>query len=423
MRPKVLISNATRLHAHHHAFALQKAGTLLRFVTSIWNKPEGMVGRLVRTLPGRAGKTARSFMAKRSHPHLQGGLVEQRWLEEIARLIADAATLGRLREVLHYLHKGMYDRAVARRVTVLKPDVVVGYEISCAHTFASAKRIGATTVLDLAGLHHDFTAAIAARHEAGTRNSWLVERLRARKQRELMSADHILTISHLARDTLVAQGVAEERISVVRLGVSLDVFAPKTTAAVAGRFRILFVGNLSRAKGVDALLQACRELALPDAEIVLVGSHAEQTFLEPYAGLYTHVPFLEHTELATEYQRADVFVLPTLYDSWGMVVSEAMACGTPVIVTENCGAKELVTPECGWVVPPGDVAALKAALLAAFSDRSRLVEMGRNARAAVEGMGWENYHAAIAQRVNEVWLQSRSAPAMGDMADRSHAAL
>ena len=324
---------------------------------------------------------------------------------ELVRIAADAATLGRFRDLILFLHKGAYDRMVARRVAVLKPDVVVGYEISCARTFAAAKRHDITTVLDLAGLHHDYTASVAARLGAGQRRGWLSRRLRERKQRELATADHIVTISALARETLISHGVEPGRISVVQLGVALSTFKSKEEYRTDRPFRILFVGNISRAKGVDTLLEAFRLLALRNAELVLVGSHGERSFLETYRGLYTHIPYLAHADLADEYRRADIFVLPTLFDSWGLVVTEAMASGTPVIVTENCGAKELVSADCGWVVPAGNTQALMAAIRAAYERRPQLPSMGRSARAAVEGLGWENYHAAIAKCIADIWSE------------------
>ena len=218
-----------------------------------------------------------------------------------------------------------------------------------------------------------------------------------------------------ARDTLVAHGIERERISVVRLGVSLGTFQPKSSYRQSGTFRILFVGNLSLAKGVDKLLEAFRDLALLDAELVLVGSHVERTFLERYVGLYSHIPYLTHPELAAEYQRADVFVLPTSFDSWGLVVTEAMACGTPVIVTENCGAKEVVSPDRGWVVAAGDVEALKSAIRTAYENRPKRAQMGRHARAAVEELSWDRYHNEVAARVSETWLQAVTLRGRGEL--------
>jgi glycosyltransferase involved in cell wall biosynthesis len=84
------------------------------------------------------------------------------------------------------------------------------------------------------------------------------------------------------------------------------------------------------------------------------------------------------------YHRAELFVLPSLEDGFGFVVAEAMSCGVPVVVTDQCGAAEWVRPgESGWVIPAGDEEALAAVLGEALARRNRLVDMGR---AAWEGM-------------------------------------
>ena len=84
------------------------------------------------------------------------------------------------------------------------------------------------------------------------------------------------------------------------------------------------------------------------------------------------------------YHQAELFVLPSLEDGFGFVVAEAMSCGVPVVVTDQCGAAEWVRPgESGWVIPAGDEKALAAVLGEALARRNRLVDMGR---AAWEGM-------------------------------------
>ena len=408
--PRVLVSNATRLHAHHHAYALQKVGMLQSFITSLWSKPEREPYRTAMGLPGRAGRTIRSFLAKRSHPTLDPDLVEQQWLPEAARLAADLVTFGCYRGHLHFAQKIAHDRIVARRVRKLQPDVVVGYEISCSRTFASAKEIGALTVLDLAGMHHDFVTPLARGSTATPVTGLLGDGLRGLKLRELALADHIVTVSELARQSLIDHGVPSARVSVVRLGVALDTFRPKLARSPTNQLRVLFVGNISRAKGVDRLLKAFRLLRQhTDAELVIIGSQAERDFLAPFAGLFRHVPYLPHRALASEMQHADLLVLPSLFDSWGMVVAEAMATATPIVVTDMCGASELVTPDCGWVVPAGDVNALAMALRDAASDRERLVRMGHCARLVAEGLDWDNYHRRVAGLIAHIWRDARSA--------------
>jgi glycosyltransferase involved in cell wall biosynthesis len=85
------------------------------------------------------------------------------------------------------------------------------------------------------------------------------------------------------------------------------------------------------------------------------------------------------------YHRAEVFVLPSLHDGFGFVVAEAMACGLPVIVTEDCGAASWVREgRTGWIVPSASVDALVDALSDAMRRRKELPTMGSVARTDVE---------------------------------------
>jgi glycosyltransferase involved in cell wall biosynthesis len=85
------------------------------------------------------------------------------------------------------------------------------------------------------------------------------------------------------------------------------------------------------------------------------------------------------------YRRADVFVLPSLEDGFGLVVGEAMACGLPVIVSSECGASECVDTDVdGWVVQAGQVESLAEALETAIRRRQDLPAMGRQARTKAE---------------------------------------
>jgi glycosyltransferase involved in cell wall biosynthesis len=85
------------------------------------------------------------------------------------------------------------------------------------------------------------------------------------------------------------------------------------------------------------------------------------------------------------YQRSELFVLPSLEDGFGLVVGEAMACGLPVVVTDQCGAAAWVEPgRTGWLVPAGREQALAEVLEEAIRRRAELPCMGERARAAVE---------------------------------------
>ena len=186
-----------------------------------------------------------------------------------------------------------------------------------------------------------------------------------------------------AGEYLRACKIREESIFVAPNAVDNDLFA---TAAAATRQHaasrrtefglpvryFLFVGRLVREKGVFELLSAYAKL---DKEIrkqvglVFVGDGAERAQLQVVAstispGMVTFAGFAQREQLTSYYALAEVLILPTYTDPWGLVVNEAMACGLPVIVSQVAGcAADLVKENWnGVLIPPRDEAALVAAM-------------------------------------------------------------
>lgn len=135
--------------------------------------------------------------------------------------------------------------------------------------------------------------------------------------------------------------------------------------------RFLTVGLLSRQKGTSFFLRAARllrERGFASFELLIGGDGPQRKFLERSArdlGLISHCRFLgmlTPDEVRQHMQRCDVFVLPSLHESFGIVLGEAMACGKPVIATRCGGPEYVVTPECGVLVEPGNAESLAEAM-------------------------------------------------------------
>lgn len=119
---------------------------------------------------------------------------------------------------------------------------------------------------------------------------------------------------------------------------------------------VLFAGVLRTAKAVDVLVRALARL--PDVHLAIAGSGPEHDSLEALGealapGRVHFLGFLNQTELARAYAAADVFCLPSRFEPWGLVANEALAMGTPVVVTEVCGvAADVRSANAGLTVPP-----------------------------------------------------------------------
>jgi glycosyltransferase involved in cell wall biosynthesis len=208
-----------------------------------------------------------------------------------------------------------------------------------------------------------------------------------RVEEEYRLADRIRVSSAWAKASLIAGGVERDKVDVVPQPIDLVKYRPMPQSERAyGPLRVCFVGSLDLRKGFAYLLRAVRQFGPADVELRLAGATGDRDCRRLLAR--------EGTGLAVDampgdprpaFQWADLLVLPSLEDGFGFVVAEAMACGLPVIVTDCCGAAELVEPGVtGWIVPAGDIEALVGALASAWGMRAELGAMGRHARAAIE---------------------------------------
>jgi len=172
-------------------------------------------------------------------------------------------------------------------------------------------------------------------------------------------------------------------------------------------YTLLFCGRLNgphEQKGVDVLLKSL-PLILRHHKVALniigTGSRLPQyQALAGQLGIREHVRFLgfvEHQEMPRQYQQADLFVLPSRRESFGLVLAEAMACGLPVVATTAGAVPEVVEDGVtGVLVPPDDPEALASAIASLLSDRPRLQAMGRaGAQRVRQRFTWDK----VAQRV------------------------
>ena len=294
-----------------------------------------------------------------------------------------------------YAGKMGFDRIVARELPAA--DAVIGVLASCALTLQRARRAGSLAVLNFVNSHpteqNRFLRELGGLR--GPSHEFVPGRVARRVDRELELADLVLVPSQFVANQLLGRGLPAANIAVIRYGVDLTAFAPTANPRPDRPVRCLFAGHLSYRKGIPVLLRAARRL--PSIEFLLTGPLISPGVLR---GLPPNVRWLgtvPHGRISTIMRESDIFVLPSIEDSYGLVVLEAMASGLPVIVTDHVGASEVIEPGVsGLVVPAGDDGELVAAIHRLSDDVDTRSHMGRAARSTVSaGHSWAQYGTAV----------------------------
>jgi alpha-maltose-1-phosphate synthase len=217
----------------------------------------------------------------------------------------------------------------------------------------------------------------------------------------------VLAPSDYVRRTLIAQGVAPERIALVPFGVRIERFRPPERPREDGVFRLLYVGQISQRKGIKYLLEAVKRLALPGLELVLVGGIVGSgAGLAPYQGCFRHVPNVPHAEVQRLFQSADLFVYPSLHEGSALAIFEAMASGLPVITTENAGSMVRDGID-GHLVPLRDPDAIAARIAELHADPARRHGMAASARRRAEQFTWGHYRERLGTVLDALVAQPR----------------
>jgi glycosyltransferase involved in cell wall biosynthesis len=259
-------------------------------------------------------------------------------------------------------------------------------------------------------IHHPITfdrrvdlANARGRKKISTRRWYGFVAMQARVARRMQ---HVLTVSRSsARDIAADFGVDPARIEVIPLGVEPEVFQHYRDARVPGRI-VAMASADTPMKGIATLLEAFAKLRTErDVELVLVtrpkpGGRTER--LVDQLAIRDSVRFvhgLSDTELASVVGSAQIACVPSLYEGFSLPTVEAMACGTPLVVSRAGAIPEVVGEDgfCADLVTPGDVGELAAALERLLDDPERQRRMGANGRQrALERYSWRAVAEATA---------------------------
>lgn len=345
-----------------------------------------------RALPGEVHRVTRA------HP-----------LREVARLISQRTLL---RRIVHgsSIHGSLQaiDRAVAARVRA-GVGGVYGYEDAAAHSFSEAARSGVpriydlpiaywregTALLDEEALRQPEWADTLTHRRHIDRSAW-----EERKERELSLATHIVTASSFTRNSLRSYPGHLAPTTVIPYGAPVP--GEPRPRRRDGRLRVLFVGGLSQRKGISYFFEGLSPLT-GALDVTVVGLKVgESRALDHALGSVSWIPTAPHTRILELMRDSDVLVFPSLFEGFGLVLTEALSQGLPVIATPHTAAPDLIKDgKEGWIVPIRSASAITERLQLLLDDASLGPDMSEAARERAMTLRWSSYADAIVRVVRD----------------------
>jgi glycosyltransferase involved in cell wall biosynthesis len=392
--------------------ALDACGQLDRFLTTLVALDRRGPGRWLEPLGRLRWTGLGEFRGRRPAPAVAAEKVETHAIGEVLRVVGSRLDpSGVVTDAIWDWMSRDFDRWAAGRIGPGTTGVY-GYEYNARALFQEAARLGLKRILEAPCAEHEYVsrlleAELTRLPELDSSYHRRVRKQRAartaRRREEFELATLVIANSRHTRDSYAASGLRTEHFRVIPLGAPPVAMTPRPDPG-SETLRLIWAGAFSVGKGAHVLLESLARIAtLTPLELLVYGRlelPARVVSASP-SGVSFAGP-VPQAELFRQFSRADALVLPSLSDGFGMVVTEALAHGLPVITTPMVGAAGFVEDGVnGLIVPAGDRDALGAALVWCAANRSRLAAMAAPARAAAAAWQWSDYRREVGRVVCE----------------------
>lgn len=307
-----------------------------------------------------------------------------------------------------------HDNWVSKKIAHQKQNgakAIYAYEDAALKSFKRAKQFGLTNFYDLSiGYWRMGAELLEAEKErrpdyavtlTGLLNS--AEKL-ARKDEEIELANHIIVASSFTKNSLSYYPQSLENIKVIPYGFPLvnNAFV-KTEKQKQQPLKVLFVGGLTQRKGIAEVLDSVAKFG-SQIQLTVIGkkTNMDCKTLNDNLAKHTWIPALPHNEILKQMQAHDVLLFPSFFEGFGMVISEAMSQGLPVITTANTAGKDfIINGENGWLVTPGNTLAIEEILEILIRNPEQLLGISQQAKLTAMHRPWSVYANEIASFVKD----------------------
>lgn len=392
---------------------LQSADLLDSFYTSFACFPGTFLEKFASSIPALSDVKKRTFAAElrsktQTFPFRELGRIAATKIG-ISTLVKHEVGFFSLDSVYQSLDRKL--AGVIEKSSLQGVGGVYAFEDGAEFTFKAAKARGIKCLYDLPIGYWRYAIKLMA-NEREVRPEWAKtltvylnsEEKCARKDEEIRLADHIFLASSFTAKSLGEFPGKTPPVSIIPYG-----FPPVNgeriyNANYNNPLKLLFVGGLSQRKGIANVFEAVSSLR-KHVSLTIVGQKAVEDcdILNKSLSQYRWIPSLPHAEILNLMREHDVLLFPSLFEGFGLVITEAMSQGTPVITTDRTVGPDLLTHgENGWLIEAGSTLALRETIEKILEHRNVVELVGRAALKTAERRPWDIYSREIAQVLREL---------------------
>ena len=423
---KVIVAHPHQQHSYYLATGLDKAGVLYKYITTVYQRPGSLTTLLSPLLKGNNKKRALS----RRNPNISNDKVIQYCeLFGLFYLFIMRITKNnkKILDPYNRFVSKRFGKKVAKYAIKNNVDAVVCFDTECLELFSYLKKKAPKIirVMDASAINRLYLKKLylkdmelypefanrlkLERPELFAKNS---DKVMRGLKKEIYLTQYFLVPSNLVSDSFIYSQAKKKQMIKCPYGVDVRMFLNEEKSFDNSKrpLKVVYVGGIKELKGVGHLLKAFQQIDTEIAELTIVGAgNPNDLDIVNYMKKINFIGSVVHSEMPNILKQYDVFVFPSLGDSFGLSVLEGMASGLPAIVSENAGISEYITNNNdGFVIPAFSEEKIIEYVNWFYNNPDKKYEMSKNAINKAKRFTWEKYYDEVAKNLIAVINKERS---------------
>lgn len=410
---KIIVAHPAQQHSYRLASALKNENMLFKYITTIYNKKNSCLMKLIKLFLNESNlKRANNRSCEYLEDYEVTQFCQVRGFLELL--------FARININIYYIWSKHTTDKFGRKVAIYaiknKVEAVVMYDTKAEACFEmlrnkapNIKRIIDMSAPNLEYMDSIFRNDITIEGDRDNLNEEFATKIYKQNFessiKETKLADYFLTASEFSKNSLTNYNIDEKKIFICPYGIDMNAYRNiNESASNSQKLNLLFIGRTTQKKGFFYFLDAIKDLDKNKYAITIVGNYDKKSeYYKEYKDVCEFTGFVMKNEVILYCSKADILIFPSLADGFGLSVLEALACGLPVICSQNAGVSDLIVDGYnGFVVPAADSRIIREKILWFESNRNELQKMKNHARLTASQYSWKNYNNAIITAIKSI---------------------